>query len=295
MSSMTLCAMIVAMDELVWHDDTKRELLAFIKHPSHALLLSGEKGSGKLSTAKQLIKEILGLNTDIDAYPYLLHIVPDGRSIKVDSIRRVDQFLKLKVPTPSIGINRIVLIESAELMNDSAQNASLKLLEEPPSNSLFILLTDNLNALLPTVISRSNYIRIRKPSVQTMIEYFMSAGYAKQQIETAILLSDRLPGLTAELLKEPDDHALNEAASYAKRLLVADYYERLIIINQLSKDHQLTIDTLKIIQQMSSIVIGKGSNAKKWQRVAEAAYSAENNLLINANAKLTLSSFVLDI
>lgn len=288
--------MIVAMDDLVWHDDTKKELLAFAQHPTHALLLSGEKGSGKLTAAKALIGKILGIKiSEIDSYPYYLHIQPDGRIVKIDAIREIDSFLKLKVPSTTPGITRIVLIESADLMSLSAQNASLKILEEPPLDSLFILIADNPNALLPTIISRVNYIRIRKPPAQKLIEYFTTAGFTKSQIETIIMLSDRLPGLSVELLDESGHHSLNAAADYAKRLLVANDYERLIMINKLSKDHPLAINTLRIIQQMASIVISKGNNSQKWQTIAEAAYNAENDLLINGNAKLILSSFVLGI
>lgn len=287
--------MIVTMDELVWHDDTKKELLAFIHQPTQALLISGEKGIGKLSTAEVLIKKILNLKGEIDSYPYLMHIIPDGRLIKVEVIRQIDQFLKLKVPKSTNGINRIVLIESADSMHPSAQNASLKLLEEPPEGSLFILLTENLNALLPTVISRTNNIRIRKPLADKMIEYFKSTGYDEQQIETALLLSDRLPGMTAQILQDPKNHQLFGAAGYAKRILAGSDYERLVIINQLSKEYQTAINTLKIIQQMASIVIGKGKNIQKWQKIAESAYIAESDLLINANAKLVLSLFILNI
>ena len=294
MSLMLIYAIIIAMEDLLWHPSTKEELSAFAQNPSHALLISGERGSGKLSAARALSAAVL--NTDeakLDSRPYFMHIAPKNGSIKIDTVRTIEKFLLLKVPFESQSINRTILIEDADLMGTEAQNAILKHLEEPPAKTLFILTCADINALLTTIVSRANHIRIRKPSHRALIDYFTRFNYSETQIETSVLMSDRLPGLTKQLMDQSGKHSLTEAVDYAKQLLASEPYERLVIIGKHSKDNQLAVDTLKLIQQMSSIVLSKGIKTKKWQLATEAAYKAETRLINKANPKLVLSSFAL--
>jgi DNA polymerase-3 subunit delta' len=77
--------------------------------------------------------------------------IPKANSIKINSIRDIKKFLSLNYS--EIGY-RLILISDAHLMNDEAQNALLKNLEEPPENVIFILTTSNVSRLRPTIISR---------------------------------------------------------------------------------------------------------------------------------------------
>lgn len=81
----------------------------------------------------------------------LILIEPSGSSIKIENIHRIDSFLSL---TPAYPGYRFVIIDEASYMNASAANALLKMLEEPPEKTVFILTTSNLSMILPTVISR---------------------------------------------------------------------------------------------------------------------------------------------
>jgi DNA polymerase-3 subunit delta' len=77
--------------------------------------------------------------------------VPKANSIKINSIRDIKKFLSLNYS--EIGY-RLILISDAHLMNDEAQNALLKNLEEPPEKVIFILTTSNISRLRSTIISR---------------------------------------------------------------------------------------------------------------------------------------------
>ena len=77
--------------------------------------------------------------------------IPKANTIKINSIRDIKKFLSLNYK--EIGY-RLILISDAHLMNDEAQNALLKNLEEPPENVIFILTTSNVSRLRPTIISR---------------------------------------------------------------------------------------------------------------------------------------------
>ncbi len=70
---------------------------------------------------------------------------------------------------PSIGRKRVYILEQAESFSESAANSLLKVLEEPPSYALFILLAPHLSRILPTIVSRSQSIRIRPISHDLLV------------------------------------------------------------------------------------------------------------------------------
>jgi hypothetical protein len=85
------------------------------------------------------------------SHPDYLCILPDGAAIKVNQVR--DCLCELSV-RPYEGGQRVVAIQCAEAMTEQAQNALLKMLEEPPVDTVFLLLTKQPSALLPTIRSR---------------------------------------------------------------------------------------------------------------------------------------------
>lgn len=130
----------------------------------HAILIEGEEGLGKKTLAKFIAKACLCSNEnspcgecktchliEVGSHPDFQIVTPDGAQIKVDQIRelRVEAFL-----TPMAADGRVFIIESAHTMNEAAQNALLKVLEEPPKGVTFILLAKSAKLLLETIRSR---------------------------------------------------------------------------------------------------------------------------------------------
>jgi len=91
-------------------------------------------------------------------HPDISVISPDGREIVVSQVRDI---LRDAYVVPNEAAKKVYIIDQAETMNASAQNAFLKLLEEPPRHAVFVLRTDNPKALLPTV--RSRCVELRGP------------------------------------------------------------------------------------------------------------------------------------
>lgn len=130
----------------------------------HAILIEGEEGLGKKTLAKFIAKACLCKDEnppcdscktchliEVGSHPDFQVVAPDGSQIKVDQVRelRVEAFL-----SPMAADGRVFIIESAHTMNDAAQNALLKVLEEPPQGVTFILLAKNAKLLLETIRSR---------------------------------------------------------------------------------------------------------------------------------------------
>jgi len=125
------------------------------------------------------------LKTEKIKNPYTLVKFNRVASIPVDEIREMQKALNLK---PYEGEKRVVIISEVEKLSYSASNSLLKTLEEPPPESLLILTTSNLNALLPTVISRCQLLRFnrvpdeeleRELNKRFQLEGKLSSYYAK--------------------------------------------------------------------------------------------------------------------
>jgi replication-associated recombination protein RarA len=124
---------------IVLHPTAQHQLDDFITNPSHAVLLGGPAGIGKSHIARGLAAALLGASeAALENHAYFRTITPEKSSISIDEIRKLITFFRLKVPG-SARVQRIAVITDAEAMGREAQNALLKLLEEPPQGSLLVL------------------------------------------------------------------------------------------------------------------------------------------------------------
>ncbi len=98
---------------------------------------------------------------------------PSRRDIRIEQIREIESFLNL---TPYEGTCKVIIVDGAELMNTAAANALLKTLEEPPTNTMLLLLTANEDALLPTIRSRCSTLYL-KPGAKSALENQLTADY----------------------------------------------------------------------------------------------------------------------
>jgi len=89
-------------------------------------------------------------------HPDIIRIKPSGQAIKIEQIRDLRLIITMK---PYAAQLRVVIIDDAQTMNPSAANALLKVLEEPPERTVFILIAENKRDLLPTINSRCQPIR----------------------------------------------------------------------------------------------------------------------------------------
>ena len=167
---------------------------------AHAYLFSGEPGIGKRLTAYALAA---ALNCEAPGpgggcgvcpacrriaggiHPDVRIVMPESRDeqllatlsgkeiekasdeIKIDQIRRAQDSISLK---PSEGRKKVLIVDGAETMNESAQNAFLKTLEEPPGDSLIILITAMPQSLLPTIRSRCQALAFQPLPRHTLAE-----------------------------------------------------------------------------------------------------------------------------
>jgi DNA polymerase-3 subunit delta' len=281
------------MNEITLHDLTSAALERILQSPSHALLVVGARGMGKLTLAQHIAAQLL--QSSPESYPYFRHIQPDKPdSIGIEQIRGLQSFLALKVPGTKM-TSRIILIEDAHLLTTESQNALLKTLEEPPAGTMLILTVAHEQSLLPTIRSRAQVLQLVRPSTAQLTDYFAGQGHDAAAIKKALMLSGNLPGLTAALLQDDTTHPLYEATNAARSLLQKTRFERLASVDALGKQKQLALDMLYILQQMAHTALLQGAAEKRWTNVLEQSYKAETELLASGQPKLVLTNFMLQV
>jgi DNA polymerase III subunit delta' len=161
---------------------------------AHAYLFEGSRGTGKRESAYLLTKALL-CHQPIDGYvpcetcnncrrinngnhPDVHVIEPDGLSIKKSQIKALqEEFSKAGVESKK----KFYLVNHADRMTTNAANSLLKFLEEPHSQTVAILMTEQLQQILPTIISRCQIISFHPLSPQQMLEGLVEMGVKRDQ------------------------------------------------------------------------------------------------------------------
>ncbi len=200
---------------------------------SHFYLISGPAGSGKHTLARLLGAALLCRETKkpclqcsacrkvmANTHPDFITVDdPEKKTVPVDLIRqaRADIYVQ-----PNESERKIYLFPRAQDMGIPGQNALLKVLEEPPAYGVFLLLTDNPEALLPTVRSRCTELKLSALPEQ-LLRSRLEKQYPQadaQSISAAISRSGGYLGQALQLLQEgisTDPQAKAFAESFARR------------------------------------------------------------------------------
>lgn len=190
----------------------------------HAILIRAGVGWGEVMLADRLALELIG-RQDLQtartlAHPDLKWVEPEGAVIKVDDIREVSRFA---VGTRQSAPCKVVVVESADLMNASAANALLKTLEEPPADTYLILTSCRPARLLPTIVSRCQTVTVPRDPLaarswllerwpaEAIDEKLFECGDAPLAVHEALSCDE--PPLTGVLGSLATAHPVSQAVS----------------------------------------------------------------------------------
>ncbi len=205
-----------------FHEAAKKDRL------SHAYIVEGEKGSGRLTLTRAILASLFcekgGCGTCNSCKKVLAGVHQDIReisaaegesTIKIEAIREAIQDSHIK---PAESKWKAFVIRDAQLMTTAAQNAILQVFEEPPKNVLFFLLTTNRNLLLSTLKSRAVTIKTERFSDNEVREYLLERfPDAEELIEEATLVANGALGRGIDFISSEE----NRVAT----LLVKKYFD----------------------------------------------------------------------
>jgi DNA polymerase-3 subunit delta' len=218
----------VSLNTIIGQDKAVRMLLGILKRQKVAssYLFCGEAGVGKKAVAVAFAKAVNCLNPrspgprfsedgPVDAceecescvkieagvHPDFLLVSPEERLIRIDEIRMIDDALSYK---PFEGRKKTVIVDDAETMNISAANAFLKTLEEPPEDSIIILVTSKPDLLPATIRSRCSRINFSPLPTDSCTEVLAGKVKDAEKLSLAARLSMGRPGvaLSSDLTEE---------------------------------------------------------------------------------------------
>ena len=158
----------------------------------NSLLFYGPEGVGKRSLALSLARAVNCERRTDDAcgecptclaiagsrFPDVQEIVPSGQVIKVEHVREMRQAAYMR---PMVGRKRVFIISEADKMNDESSNTVLKILEEPPVFSHFILVTNNHHLILPTIKSRCQVLQFVPVGREEIARALVEKGFGEDQ------------------------------------------------------------------------------------------------------------------
>ena len=290
------------MSEIVLHADTEADLQRLAARGPGTFGLMAPLGFGKTYLAKTWLARALSLSeAQLVNWPYLLIIQPMTNTISIEQVRQLQHFLELKTPQTDQLLRRAIIVEHADSLSMSASNALLKTLEEPPLDTAIILTFADERSLLPTIRSRLQVSKPKRPTNADLTAYFKTQGLPEGKIKPALVLADNLPGLSSAILTDELEHPLLKAISSAKELLNQTVFDRLLSVNELAKQKNqalLVVEALKRIAQAGfATAAGKSndSSLKRWSKVLKATSEAEASLVINVQPKLCLTELMMAI
>jgi DNA polymerase III subunit delta' len=184
----------VGFDELLGNKRVRLILTGYLKNDiiPYSMIFSGPKAANLYSFAVAYAKGINCLSmkddfcgqctncTEIDHESFLdLNVLePDGQFYKKEQITFL---VEDNYKRPLKGKRKINILKDAHKMNPNSANAFLKVLEEPAEQNVFLLLTDNLRVMLPTITSRCQIMKFSPLSKEEIKKYLIDKGYDEER------------------------------------------------------------------------------------------------------------------
>jgi len=321
--------------DVVGHKDIIRYIQNAVTEDkvSHAYILNGERGAGKKLLAALFAETLLCekkgpepcgkchscIQAESGNHPDIIRVTHEKpNTISVDDIRRqVNEDIQIK---PYQGPYKIYIIAEADLMTVQAQNALLKTIEEPPAYAVIFLLTENAEALLPTITSRCVMLKLRNIKDTLIRKYLMETmhvpdykadmctAFAQGNMGRAIMLasSDHFNEIREEavqLLKYINEMDISEVTKAIKKigtykLEINDYLDiimiwyRDVLLYKATKDMDKVVfkDQISYIQERA-----KKSSYEGIELILESLEKAKTRLKANVNFDLVMELLLLTI
>ncbi len=168
---------------------------------AQAYLFCGPRGVGKTSTARLFAKSInLKHDPKLKDFTYNIYELDAASNNQVDDIRNLND--QVRIP-PQRGNFKVYIIDEVHMLSQSAFNAFLKTLEEPPPHAIFILATTEKHKIIPTILSRCqvyDFHRISIPDIVAHLENIAKKEGVKSEPEALHVIAEKADGALRDAL-----------------------------------------------------------------------------------------------
>lgn len=267
----------------------------------HALIIEGEEGIGKKTLAKDIACALVCRGDDkpcgecvqckkaIGAiHPDISEYIPAGtaNSFHVDTVRNIinDAYVQ-----PNEADYKIYILANAHCMNQNAQNALLKILEEPPKYVVFILTTNSKSALLSTVLSRSVCVSLEGVDIERAANYITSHcenvdyNTAKKTVET---FNGNIGKAIDSLQDTKTSELVDVCNKICKALATSNEYEIMTLCSAFQKDRQGVVFACDLLKSIFRDALFAGESSEHISGQEESAALLKSNLSRQSLIKL---------
>ena len=299
-------------DNIIGQDFAKKYLTNSIKKNkiNHAYMFEGIDGIGKKKLSQELSKILLDTE-NVENSPDYINIYPDGNSIKIAQIRRLQTDIIVKPHNQY----KIYIINQAESMTIEAQNALLKTLEKPPEYAIIILITSNKEALLDTIKSRCEIIKFLPISLVDLNNYLISQGidenraqllstFARGSIELSesaefAIMRDEIQTYIEIMLDKDMIDILEIPASMEKYkkdaisildMLINYFRDMMLLKENVDKSMIINIDKITFLQNMS-----KKITYSQVSKIIDIIEDIKKKIRSNCNFNISIQVMALNI
>lgn len=221
---------------------------------AHGYCFEGPEAIGKKKMAFHFAKDLLCMRGesscgvchscqmfDAGNHPDFHVFLPDGKSIKREQAERAIHELQVRSYE---GGYKVFLFDEAEKMTAAAQNALLKSLEEPPAQTVILLVTANSQGLLPTIRSRLQSIRFYPVEESEIVDGLMARGAQRELAVKIARLSEGRPGRAINLLESQEFQALQDASEKALNDLLSSQPLQIVSFLETFETHKEQADAI---------------------------------------------------
>lgn len=270
------------MPSVIIEPSTKNRLDALRLNLPHAILLAGPTGVGLTGAVDYLIDSLPG--DKVTVLPERNDTVDTEKgTISIKVIRRLYDLARTRGP------KKYIVIEYAETMAKPAQNAFLKLLEEPNEQIHFILLSHQPQSLLPTILSRVQKIDVRPISARQTDELLDTLRVNDENKRRQLVFM--AGGLPAELMRlQEDDYFESRSAIVkdARTFITGRAYDRSLLASSYRDDRQKAITLLDDSLKLLKITLENKKETSLIQSI-DRLMEARDRVVNNGNIRLQLA------
>ena len=222
---------MISFNDIIGQNGVKAHLTSALseKKISHAYIFAGEDGSGKMMLAERFAAAlqcdaestdpcgacINCMQFEAHSHPDIIYVTHEKKNITVDDIRlQLVNDIRVK---PYSGRYKIYIVDDAEEMNEAAQNALLKTLEEPPEYAVIMLLAENTGRFLQTILSRCVILDMKPIDRPLIRDYLMSKKQLPDYV--ANLCASFSCGCIGKAQRYAEDEGFIEAKDRVLRLV----------------------------------------------------------------------------
>jgi DNA polymerase-3 subunit delta' len=268
---------------------------------SHAYLFVGQEKLGKKTLALEWLSMLFGENLKRE-HPDLVLITPETKEIQIGQIRDLIWRLSLK---PFLAPFKAAVIDQAHLMNQEAQTALLKTLEEPKGKALLILITEHPNHLFSTILSRVQTLKFYPIKEEEIQNYLEKQGIPEKEAKELSKISLGKPGIVVDFLARPQKiEFFQEKIKELKEISNSPISLRFQYAKDLSRDPQSLREILDIwLSYFRNILLSKISSPESFKQYSLIRLKnilkliEKTNFLIsttNVNSRLALETLMLE-